>query len=180
MAIDERTAIGLILFVGVIVHYFWAMQRQLRRLRQGYRPGTRFGYLSGYGALVANLLAPANIAIMSFFALHIAYVLTQDYSLIHLRYGLIGIAISIVSLPVARLLLLPLRIGPSHCNRLLAASWVSILSGLFAFGLWTIIITNGKVLEMRVPESSVNLIMTALIPIVTMVTWMAISYSQAR
>ena len=180
MAIDERTAAGVILFVGTLIYYFWAMQRQLRRLRQGYYPGTRYGHLAGFGALIYNLLETAIIAMSCFFTLHIAYVLTQHYSLIQLRYGLIGIVIGLIILVVARLFLLLLRVGSSRCSRLLAASWVSVLSGTLAFGVWTIFTTQGKVLEMRIPETSFSLVLTALVPAVTVITWMTISYVQSE
>ena len=178
MGIEVRTTTGYVLVVLIIGYYFWAMQRQLRRLRWGHMPATHFGLLHGYGALVNNMLEAGNIAASSFFALHVAYILTRDYRLENVKYGLIGIGIGIIGTRLARWLLLLLRFGPSHCNRIVAAGWVALLSGALAFGIWAIIVTGGKVLEMQMPDTTIDLGVTALVPIVTFTIWMTISYSQ--
>lgn len=178
MGINVRTTAGYVLVVVVIGYYFWAMHRQLRRLRQGHMPGTRFGHLHGYGALLYNLLETANIAAVSFFVVHIAYILTRDYRLANIKYGLIGIGIGIILVRLARWLLLLVRVGPTYCSRIVAAGWIALLSGVLAFGIWSIFITGGKVLEMQIPDTRLDLIVTALVPLVTFAIWMAILYTQ--
>ena len=175
---DLRTSIGYAIILIVLVNYIWMMTRQLRRMRTGRLVHTRFGYLRGYGGILYNMLETGYIASVSFFALHIGYVLTQNYRLENVRYGVIGISIGFMGLMIGRWLLMLLRIGPSYCGRLFAAGWVSILSTLLTLGVWVIVTTRGKVLEFRLPQAFSGLIIIVFISAVIFVLWLVLAYSR--
>jgi len=75
----------------------------------------------------------------------------MTYRLEQIKYGLAGIAVTVIVVDVSLLLLHFLRIGQQGGSALLAVGWVSFMTALLVVGAAAIVFSEGKLLELFIP-----------------------------